>query len=753
MSAREDKKGICPTMGVNANGKMIFNRQFVMGLSEDELEGALCFKGDTVITSPDTKSIKDIKIGDIVYDKYGNNTKVRKLYRRKYNGKMIKLYPVNMLPIECTPNHPFLVGRYEEKTSLSIKRNLYGIKIHKVRADEVKIGDVIIIPKIKGSKRKHILSIREFRSRFRNEKVKIDKISLNKDMAFLMGLYVAGSSNNNTIVISLSANKKQDILVAKKIKKIVKDNLNLVVHSKRRLNVLVLSIFNASLARAFKYWFGVSKTKHIPNFIMNIGRFNDGKKITKSFLDGYIAGDGCQYKKNNRKIIQMATVNRILALQLQILYIKIGIFPNLYHYQRKGVYHKINGKDLKDLSIYQLSFPRDKVRNRGCYVNKDGQFAYSKIRKIVTTNYNGQVYNFDAGGNHTYLANNVSVGNCHEGYHCIFQHINKNRIGSRHPLVWNYAADAVTNYMLFQEHLKLPSGVITPRSNSVTIGDTTIVDLDKKTAEHVYDEICQALKDQDDKDPGSEDGKVWDKHIYDSSGDDDDSDDGDQNGTKVESVAGVPKSERDWSKVAVQAVNHAKSKGKNPAGMERMIDDLLDAKINWRNLIHRKVTDMLPFDFSWRMPHKKSISTGFYMPSVVKENLELVASVDTSGSISQQDLTEFISELVHIGRSFANLKATIIFFDCQIHDVYEVNNHDLVDIMNYKIKGGGGTDHRPVFKWIEKNKPNAQLVVHFTDGDSNFGDDIPRYQNVWVLSKNSVSKEDIPFGDVIKIED
>lgn len=363
------------------------------------------------------------------------------------------------------------------------------------------------------------------------------------------------------------------------------------------------------------------------------------------------------------------------------------------------------------------------------------------------------------------LDEDVLMGSlCHEAYHVVFHHMR--RVGSRDMGLWNIAADAVTNYMIVGEQMKLPEGTIIPKGTTLYIGDIEVDELDKKTAEHVYDELYKKAKKIKVQGCGG-----WDTHIVDKSGGSGSSD-GDQkgkgkggdgngdgkdkkngNGPQVEAVAGTPKNEREWKKVVSQALAHAKSRGDVPAGMERMVDDLLDAKLNWRHLLNRTITSMLPFDFTWRMPSKKSYASGWYLPSVIKENIEIVISVDVSGSVSQEELTEFISEIVHIGKSFQNLKATVIFFDAEIHNVYEVNSQELQNIMTYQIKGGGGTDHIPVFKWIKKNIPTCKLAVHFTDGDSDFPDEQPPFQNLWVLCRNSVPTDHIPYGDVIKIED
>lgn len=132
-------------------------------------------------------------------------------------------------------------------------------------------------------------------------------------------------------------------------------------------------------------------------------------------------------------------------------------------------------------------------------------------------------------------------------------------------------------------------------------------------------------------------------------------------------------------------------------------------------------------------PHKKSESVGVYLPHTVKENVEIAVAIDSSGSIGTEEINEFISEIVGISRSFANLNMTLIVCDAKVHDVYEIRNgFDLKDI---KIRGGGGTDATPIVKWLEENKPYAKLWIYLTDGYTQLNGGNP-FKSLWVISKN-----------------
>jgi len=110
------------------------------------------------------------------------------------------------------------------------------------------------------------------------------------------------------------------------------------------------------------------------------------------------------------------------------------------------------------------------------------------------------------------------------------------------------------------------------------------------------------------------------------------------------------------------------------------------------------------------------LAAGFYMPSIVKETVEIVVAVDSSGSISDEEYAQFLSEIVAMTRAVNNLKATVIVCDAEIQDIVEIDN-SFNPYMDIKGRGYGGTSCIPVFKWIhEERNENVKLLVYLTDG-------------------------------------
>ena len=151
-------------------------------------------------------------------------------------------------------------------------------------------------------------------------------------------------------------------------------------------------------------------------------------------------------------------------------------------------------------------------------------------------------------------------------------------------------------------------------------------------------------------------------------------------------------------------------------------------------------------------PSRRSRVLGIYMPSVKRESINIAISVDTSGSIRQEELSEFLGEIVSIAKSFNNINMTLIICDSEIKDVYEVRNGNIQTILDLKIRGGGGTSHKPIYDYVKNNLPNTRFIINFTDGYTSFPDS-EEVKTIWVLTKDSISEDRLPFGEAIKLED
>jgi predicted metal-dependent peptidase len=207
----------------------------------------------------------------------------------------------------------------------------------------------------------------------------------------------------------------------------------------------------------------------------------------------------------------------------------------------------------------------------------------------------------------------------------------------------------------------------------------------------------------------------------------------------------------DWQGRLVQAsqVAEGKDKGKIPSLIKRILKNLTSPQKNWRQIlaefVEQEITD---YGFSppdRRFSHADIILPDFSEPEDVVKNL--VFAIDTSGSIGEREFQVFISEIVGCVSQFGGkVKGHLIYCDA---DIAENGVYDLEDVTKSLPVGGGGTDFRPVFKWVKDNlDDDCAGVVYLTDSYGTFPDKAPSYPTLWVLTTD----EDVPFGLKTRIE-
>jgi predicted metal-dependent peptidase len=146
-------------------------------------------------------------------------------------------------------------------------------------------------------------------------------------------------------------------------------------------------------------------------------------------------------------------------------------------------------------------------------------------------------------------------------------------------------------------------------------------------------------------------------------------------------------------------------------------------------------------DYSLSPPHKRYLMDELIVPALRSYQLgKVVVAIDSSGSISLKALQAFASEVAKMATLVEDI--TIIVADAQIQQV--VKTRDVPDfIKELKILGRGGTDHRPVFEEIQKQRMEPELFIGLTDGDTYYPEKKPNYPVMWCLTEE---RTDTPWG-------
>lgn len=200
-----------------------------------------------------------------------------------------------------------------------------------------------------------------------------------------------------------------------------------------------------------------------------------------------------------------------------------------------------------------------------------------------------------------------------------------------------------------------------------------------------------------------------------------------------------------------QAAQQSKAMGLLPAFMERLIDKINKPKVDWRERLQLFITTVAKNDYSWFPANRRFIDAGIYLPALRSEEMEdLIIGIDTSGSIDMDQLAQFNSELNDIVDRF-HCGVHVIHADAEFQKYERFEGYDTPFVI--KPKGGGGTDFRPVFQYVDKQGLEGGCLLYFTDGYCDqFPKEEPTYPVLWVLY-GGMDEESFkpPFGEVIKV--
>lgn len=206
-----------------------------------------------------------------------------------------------------------------------------------------------------------------------------------------------------------------------------------------------------------------------------------------------------------------------------------------------------------------------------------------------------------------------------------------------------------------------------------------------------------------------------------------------------------------WKDVLNKAATIARMKKAGPvgAGINRLFKELLEPTINWRDVLYKYVTqaktDFENFD-------RRFFYRGLYLDDLGGERIKVIAFVDTSGSVDEKLLSEFISELRFAVNSLPTVEGELWYFDTMLYpqgDIMEINGTPT-------LKGGGGTDFEPAMshlaKAAEEDGTCQVLGIMFTDGYAsmtNWKD--PETPLLWCICPGGVDDNTIPMGEVVRI--
>lgn len=353
-------------------------------------------------------------------------------------------------------------------------------------------------------------------------------------------------------------------------------------------------------------------------------------------------------------------------------------------------------------------------------------------------------------------ASDVQFVLAHEICHCIFGHIE--RLGDRNRELWNVATDLATNFMLGEFGMPVPkNALISDKYKDQTAEDIydslrkesrkTLVELGlipaggKASGKGSKRKMVVSTESSSTGNSGRSTLWRFDNHLT-------------EKPPTVVSSSTIPVDSelRDLRRGLIKPIeNKLKSFGKLPGWWDETVKMAGGEEIAWREVLSRFMTGISHDDYRWFPPNKKHIWRKIYLPSIGSPAPHnIVAAVDTSGSMGTQELSSVLFYLDSLRRSH-NATLTVIECDTKIQRVRDYEAWDEANFSTFKFAGRGGTDFRPVFDLVQKNQSKGKrydCLIFLTDAMGPFPIRPPDYPVMWIIYGRHFTP---PFGEVLRV--
>jgi len=326
--------------------------------------------------------------------------------------------------------------------------------------------------------------------------------------------------------------------------------------------------------------------------------------------------------------------------------------------------------------------------------------------------------------------------------HAVLKH--NERVNGRTGRIWQAAIDFVVNSMLVKNGFVLPPHAYYDER------------FEGMYAEEIYDVLKGEMirnDTRDEADADVRDGQAEKEDKSDNEGDRGERDQerkgadmalppasAEESGSEISGIV-----EEEQKEIFEQIFQKYRRQGNLPEELNLVIPEYFSHKVDWRGMLYKYIASYAKSTYSFVPPNMKYLYRGIYLPSLSSDLLRIVIAVDTSGSIDEELLRIFLGEVSSIMQSYPNYEIDLITADAKIqsHKVFLPG-----ELLEYEVSGGGGTDFRPVFEYIDNYIDYPSLLLYFTDGKGTFPQCGPPYDLLWLMPE----KTEVPFGEVLILE-
>ena len=311
----------------------------------------------------------------------------------------------------------------------------------------------------------------------------------------------------------------------------------------------------------------------------------------------------------------------------------------------------------------------------------------------------------------------AEFGFAHEVLHNVFDHIGRRE--SRGLDLANVAADYAVNQICKDEKIGL-------------FPDFMKVYQDDKYRNWTFEKIYDDLEKNGGSKGGGSAGQLFDEHI--------------------DTLTDEEKKQVREEIIEAMLSAAAASDKDLPESIRRLVQEFLEPKMNWREMLRMNIQSIFKHNYSFARFNRKSQMTGAILPGMMnEETIDVAVAIDMSGSISQVQAKEMVSEVKGIMEEYKDFKLKLWCFDTRVYQYAEFSGDNWDDIYNYQPKGGGGTTFECNWDFMKENDINPKKFIMFTDGypNSSWGDEFYT-DTVFIIHGNTTIVP--PFGQVAYYE-
>ena len=342
----------------------------------------------------------------------------------------------------------------------------------------------------------------------------------------------------------------------------------------------------------------------------------------------------------------------------------------------------------------------------------------------------------------------------HEILHMVFDHLG--RRGDRHPMLYNIAADYKVNNLLVRDRIGEKPKIVDCFQDFKYDADTSEEIYDKlfEDAQKAGKELQELLDQLDDE------GEMLDEHL-------DDEGEGSSEGEEEKDANGnsVSKKRPKYSKEELKKIkdeikegmlNAAQTAGAGnvPAGVERLIKQLTEPKMNWREILQQQIQSTIKNDYTFMRSSRKSWHTGAVLPGMnYDETIDICIALDMSGSIGNEQAQDFLGEVKGIMDQYKDYNIKIWCFDTNVYNEDDFSADDGKDLLDYEIAGGGGTNFMANWEYMHENNIQPKKFIMFTDGYAwdSWGEE-DYCDTVFLIHSHHDKNIQAPFGTTVRYD-